>query len=96
MTATMNVEEKKEELTSKIENYYKEGVTVTTKHFKDILDEAIAYGKSSALAEVEIKGIGFLRQWLNEDRITETKCMVNDEQIGQFLSISSKRGESGK
>lgn len=34
--------------------------------------------------------IGYLRQWLNEDRITDPKKMVTNEQIETMLGISNK------
>lgn len=35
----------------------------------------------------KIKGVGMLRQWLNEDRITENKKMVTSQMINKFLSV---------
>lgn len=33
------------------------------------------------------EAIGMLRQWLNEDRITDPKKMVTNEELTKFLSI---------
>ncbi len=54
-------------------------------------DEFMAYLRardSRLLSEVR-KQIGFLRQWLNEDRITEPKKMVTNQQIELWLTILS-------
>lgn len=49
--------------------------------------------RAGELEEVVVKGlrIGFLRQWLNEDRITDPKRMVTNEQIEHMLGITSLR-----
>lgn len=40
---------------------------------------------------LELKhNIGLLRQWLNEDRITDTSKMVTNEQLEQWLLRGSK------
>ena len=35
------------------------------------------------------ENIGFLRQWLNEDRIDDTKKMVSNEDIIRFLEMKN-------
>lgn len=42
------------------------------------------------LDELELR-IGFLRQWLNEDRITDYSNLVTNEQIEHWLDIKSLR-----
>lgn len=39
------------------------------------------------LDELEKRDIGFLRQWLNEDRITENSRMVTNESIESWLTF---------
>lgn len=46
--------------------------------------------QAGALKERESLKIGYLRQWLNEDRITDPKKMVTNEQIEAMLGISNK------
>ncbi len=42
------------------------------------------------MTESEIKKkVGMLRQWLNEDRITDPKKMVTDEDILYFLGMAT-------
>ena len=36
--------------------------------------------------QTNTKNIGMLRQWLNEDRITEPKKMITNEQIIDWLT----------
>ena len=47
-------------------------------------------GKISSLLEIQKKemgiNIGQLRQWLNEERITDPKKMVTSEEIKVFLN----------
>jgi hypothetical protein len=40
--------------------------------------------------EITQSGIGALRQWLNEDRITDPKKMVTNEDICRFLNAFQK------
>jgi hypothetical protein len=47
---------------------------------------ARAVGENSVLV-IKEANIGLLRQWLNEDRITDPSKMVTSEQIKKFLSI---------
>ena len=35
------------------------------------------------------ENVGFLRQWLNEDRIDDTKKMVSNEDIIRFLEMKN-------
>jgi len=44
-------------------------------------------GKHAPLPEIKttIRNIGMLRQWLNEDRITDPKKMVTNEDIMHWL-----------
>ena len=37
-----------------------------------------------------LRNIGMLRQWLNEDRITDTKKMVTNKDIEDFLKLKRK------
>lgn len=48
-------------------------------------------------AEKRVKAnIGLLRQWLNEDRITDLNKMVTNEQLERWLLSSSKTNDKTK
>ena len=57
---------------------------------REIIEQALKeYGefiRQQTLDNVESK-IGFLRQWLNEDRITDVNKMVDNEQIKYWLGL---------
>lgn len=40
--------------------------------------------------------LGFMRQWLNEDRITDVKKMVTDEQLNHWFDYQSKIKSNAK
>lgn len=46
----------------------------------DVIVEAMAFGRKQSL-----KNVGMLRQWLNEDRITDPKKMVTSELLTMWL-----------
>lgn len=52
------------------------------KKFRTLVAEAEERGREEIL-----KNIGFLRQWLNEDRIDSLQKSVDNEQIRKFLLI---------
>ncbi len=54
------------------------------------LEEAYAEGCSDGREQMRMeleKNVGMLRQWLNEDRITDSKKMVTNEQILSMLNF---------
>lgn len=61
---------------------FKETPEGTTHHNLDSCIKCEECGNHSIL-----KNIGALRQWLNEDRITDPKKMVTNEQIMNWLNI---------
>jgi hypothetical protein len=60
---------------------------------KAVLDQKDVYNKSDAVTElfkkckssITAQKIGMLRQWLNEDRITDYTKMVTNEEIMAWL-----------
>jgi len=61
--------------------------------FIAFLSQTIAKVKAEERERIK-ENIGQLRQWLNEDRITDPKKMVTNEQIEYMLSTSE--GEEGR
>jgi len=58
------------------------------RYSKTRLKDFISHTIQSAVQEEREKrklGVGFLRQWLNEDRITDPKRMVTNEQIEYMI-----------
>lgn len=49
-------------------------------------------GKHAPLPEIKttIRNVGMMRQWLNEDRITDPKKMVTNEDILHWLNWDFK------
>ena len=43
--------------------------------------------------ETDMSHIGMLRQWLNEDRISDPKMMVTNEDILHFLQFGKNTNE---
>lgn len=57
-------------------------------------DQAILKAREEERKEIKSK-IGFLRQWLNEDRIDDHKKMVTNEQIEEWLfNFEPTRGKN--
>lgn len=60
---------------------------------KAVIDQKDVYEKSDAVSEMFKKcqnniskaKIGMLRQWLNEDRITDSSKMVSNEELEKWL-----------
>jgi len=67
------------------------------KQIKELLEHTVLKGERrriiSQIKEEVISNfrIGFLRQWLNEDRITEPSKMVTNEDIISWLGDTRKR-----
>ena len=75
-----------------IENPDHIGIFPTTKCF-NALDEAVNKLLTSTeerVRESMLKNVGMLRQWLNEDRITDLKKMVSSEDIIHWLTFELK------
>ena len=53
------------------------------------LSKAFTLGREEKTAEVE-KNVGLLRQWLNEDRITDKEMVTNEELMTFFKHSPSK------
>jgi hypothetical protein len=89
-----NWEERLKEEWAKRIKVNKEGyVTLDSAHLGTWLIPFIHSALAEARGEWEIeqrKNIGMLRQWLNEERITDKK-MVTNEDIELFLLDSSKK-----
>ncbi len=47
-----------------------------------------------AAARADMSRVGMLRQWLNEDRITDPKKMVTNEQLERWLSFANEADHS--
>ena len=45
------------------------------------------------IIETDLSHIGMLRQWLNEDRIDDTKKMITNEDILHFLMYGKTKDE---
>ena len=56
---------------------------------KELFSQAIQAAKEEERTSHRVR-VGMLRQWLNEDRITDTSKMVTNEDIEYWLSIINK------
>lgn len=65
------------------------GNVVPLKAIKDFISQAIQAAKEEERTSHRVR-VGILRQWLNEDRITDTSKMVTNEDIEYWLSIINK------
>ncbi len=65
-------------------------VALIEKTQKIFLKKEIKDAKAEGKNEAE-KRIGFLRQWLNEDRITDNKKMVTNEEIEHWLFPQARK-----
>lgn len=62
----------------------------TINELVDLFDSEIAQAVRAERERI-LRNISFLRQWLNEDRITDAKKMVTNQQIEDCLAIASMR-----
>lgn len=67
-------------MTEEIENRYKQAKIETAKAGERMCELRLGVQRKQIL-----KNIGQLRQWLNEDRITDLKKMVTNEEIKVWL-----------
>ena len=88
-----------EEITAMLGNWkpFREGWIEKEPHFYDLdavlrvfLRESVYKAREDALREVD-KGIGMVRQWLNEDRISDPKKIVTNEQIKTMLQALQEK-----
>jgi len=63
----------------------------TTRAIK-ICSQALADNRRKVVEELKPK-IGMLRQWLNEDRITDVNKMVDNEQIEKWLGLQDLKNK---
>ncbi len=72
------------ELTRKLIDFWDRRDTAGFYELEEIVDEAIK--NSLVLRDQELRErIGMLRQWLNEDRITDPKKMITNKDIEHWL-----------
>lgn len=68
-----------------LSKHWNEWPTEVVENFYSLLsqvrEQAYREGQKEAL-----KNVGMLRQWLNEDRITDVNKMVTNEEIKHFLT----------
>lgn len=63
-----------------------------TDFISQLIDESFMVGRDSTIKHVA-DNIGFLRQWLNEDRITDPNKIVDNEQIAVWILSNVPTGE---
>lgn len=87
-----SVEKLEEQIREIILYRYSDGVNVAERTIKAIT-ELIDQAQQEAIEKLKI---GQLRQWLNEDRITDPKRMVSNEEIRFMLGIDKQLGSLTK
>lgn len=85
--------------TQKLEKGWEEDFEVLPEHresqikwIKELLSQALADNRRKVVEELKPK-IGMLRQWLNEDRITDVNKMVDNEQIEKWLGLQDLKNK---
>jgi len=68
------------------EEAYKDGKDFGMNYMQDYADMAYNQARQEMKEEIE-KKIGMMRQWLNEDRITDNKKLVSDEELMYFFNL---------
>lgn len=86
--STQQTKNWEEEFDEKFDNIYKLNETRTVSAQLPIGNEIKQFIKDIRKQDEEelIKNIGFLRQWLNEDRITDVSRMVTNEQLLRWFN----------
>lgn len=64
----------------------------TTEELVNLIQSERRAEREYVLQQIDSK-IGFLRQWLNEDRVTDPRKLVKSEQISNWLEINQIREE---
>lgn len=79
---------------NKVLSQVSEDMVVKVQDLMEVLKAARESKETSKMEwSLPAENIGMLRQWLNEDRITDPKKLITNEDILYFLTLAAREGK---